>query len=46
MITRIIHEPEPDEIVIYRMTITNKKTGQKIRRANGKPFRIVIKAKA
>ena len=46
MITRVIHEPEPDEIVIFRMTITNKKTGQKIWRADGKPFRIVLKAKA
>jgi hypothetical protein len=33
---------EQEETVIYRMTITLK-NGKKIRRANGKPFKIVIK---
>jgi len=33
---------EKEETVIYRMVITTR-NGKKIRRANGKPFRIVIK---
>lgn len=34
-----------EEEVIYRMTIRTK-TGKVIRRANGQPFRIVLRKKA
>ncbi|MBC3198328.1 hypothetical protein [Pseudomonas poae] len=41
----IFEKPDEEGEVIYRMTITTK-TGKVIRRANGQPFRIVIRHKA
>lgn len=39
-----MHTPDTEGEVIYRMTITVK--GRKIRRPNGKPFRIVLRNKS
>lgn len=41
----MFEKPDDGGEVIYRMTITTK-TGKVIRRANGQPFRIVIRPKA
>ncbi|MGK0158519.1 hypothetical protein [Pseudomonas mosselii] len=41
----LFEKPEGQGEVIYRMTITTK-SGKVIRRANGQPFRIVIRPKA
>lgn len=41
----MFEKPEGEGEVIYRMTITTK-SGKVIRRANGQPFRIVIRPKA
>jgi hypothetical protein len=41
----MLQKPDEEGEVIYRMTITTK-TGKVIRRANGQPFRIVIRPKA
>ena len=41
----MFEKPDGEGEVIYRMTITTK-SGKVIRRANGKPFRIVIRPKA
>lgn len=41
----MFEKPDGEGEVIYRMTITTK-SGKVIRRANGQPFRIVIRPKA
>lgn len=40
----LFDSPDSGEEVIYRMTIRTK-SGKVIRRANGKPFRIVVRRK-
>ena len=40
----MFEKPDGEGEVIYRMTITTK-SGKVIRRANGQPFRIVIRRK-
>lgn len=41
----MFEKPSEESDVIYRMTITTK-SGKVIRRANGQPFRIVLRRKA